>query len=150
MRVRALWATCVVVAMGCGGDAEELPGTTSTLDCESDYDIYEDGLSAAGELYEVTFRSADPAPPDRGDNVWVLGVNALGGGATPELDLRVEPFMPEHGHGTSPDSFTADVVDDTYTIGPVDLFMPGLWVLTFYVEDGEASDAVEFRFCLEG
>jgi len=149
MRAATTWCV-VMLAVACGGSDVDPTGTTATLDCASDYDTYADGLTAAGQAYEVTFLAATPQPPDRGENTWSLQVAPVGGVATTDVSVAVEPFMPEHGHGTSPETFAAEVVDGAFDVGPIDLFMPGLWVLTFYVDDGQVVDAVEFRFCLEG
>lgn len=145
------WLTLsVLAAAACSGSDEgDTAEPTMTIDCGSDYDIYAPGLAASGQSYTVTFLSADPAPPDRGDNVWSVEVSDASG-IRDDLGLTVEPFMPEHGHGTSPASFTGSSAAGAYDFEPIDLFMPGLWVLTFYVDDGLESDPVEFRFCLEG
>ena len=148
--MRVSMAVCVGLMVACGGSTDGPGNTTQTIDCGSDYDLYTDGLSADGTAYRVAFRSAEPSPPDRGDNAWVVEVTDLQGASTPEVVLSVEPFMPEHGHGTSPSAFDADVAGDAFVFEPIDLFMPGLWVVTFYVDDGVMVDAAEFRFCLEG
>lgn len=66
--------------------------------------------------------------------------------------LLVRPFMPEHGHGTTPETFaTTFSSDGTYQSEAVDLFMPGAWELNFEFDDGAgATDAALFTFCIEG
>lgn len=122
---------------------------------EEGLDSYVQGLSKTGEAgAKVTFVSADPAPPDVGVNIWSLEVTDATGGSLGEGgEVVVRPFMPQHGHGSSPATFTAtrEAAGQTWTVPPMDLFMPGLWELTVELaHDGEPIDQVVFRFCLEG
>jgi hypothetical protein len=144
------WLCLLALTIACSGDDPDDTPEPEPVDCGSDADVYTPGLSAPAGDYEVVFDAADPSPPDRGDNVWTVQVLDASGAPVQGLQMEVEPFMPEHGHGTSPATFPATAEGDAYTFGPVDLFMPGLWVVTFHVDDGAAASAAEFRFCLEG
>ena len=67
--------------------------------------------------------------------------------------VPITPFMPEHGHGTNPEFYTTEATGDagTYESVPMDLFMSGLWTLTFSVQSGDVVlDESTFTFCMEG
>ena len=113
-------------------------------------DTYVDGLMKIGDRYHVTLMSADPAPPDVGDNTWTLRITDPDGTPIESAKVTVSPFMPAHGHGTSPADHTAlHSSAGEYQVGPIDLFMPGTWETTVKVE-GDAEDSVVFSFELEG
>jgi len=160
----ALGATALLAACSGGSDeadATDDPGTTAELDCAEAYDTYEPGMSKQGLDYTYTMLSADPDPPDRGENTWEIEVTDVAGAPVAGLPLLVEPFMPEHDHGTNPATFDAeDLGDGVYRFTDIDLFMPGLWQLFVRVDDGSAAEQTdadpavveqaEFRFCLQG
>ncbi len=115
-------------------------------------DVYADGLMKMGHMgnFHVMLMGADPAPPDVGDNTWTLRVMDTEQNPIDGAKVTVTPYMPLHGHGTSPADYTATFGEDgTYQVGPFDLFMPGVWETTVKVE-GEVKDSVMFAFELEG
>ena len=124
--------------------------------CGEPGDDYVAGMVANGTegLVDVTLVSADPGPPEKGDNLFVLSLSdaaddALLEGAT----VVLRPWMSEHGHGSSPETFavTAGTEAGTYETEPVNLFMGGLWDLVFEVETAEGNtDTATFTFCIEG
>lgn len=135
------------------GDSAD-SGQTQDHGCaeETRDDDYMLGLERAGEHVRVRFVDAMPAPPARYDNTWTIEVLDLASD-TPidEVELEVEPFMPDHNHGTS---IACDVKDTDepgqLELDPVNLFMPGLWEvrLHFTLDEG-ATDEVVFRFCVD-
>jgi hypothetical protein len=113
-------------------------------------DDYAVGLSKTGMSMTATFVSADPAPPVKGDNTWVLSFTDSGGAPLDGLAITVTPLMPDHGHGTP----VVAVVTPTgeagqYSIEPVNLFMEGYWEVTFEITQGDVQDSVVFGFCVE-
>jgi len=123
-----------------------------------DGDQYEDGISKTGEEVVVTIESADPAPPDRGLNTWIMTAS-LDGQPLDDAIITVSPFMPEHNHGSTPADYVGIAVLDADTprfeVGPFDLFMPGLWEVTVTVQSdslasSNGTDEVMFVFDLEG
>jgi len=63
----------------------------------------------------------------------------------------VDPFMPDHGRGTSVHAEAASNGDGTYTIVPLYFFMPGVWRITFTnAADAGPSDSAAFFFCVPG
>ena len=124
--------------------------------CGISTDHFMVGMTTAGTegVVEVVLVSADPAPPDKGDNVvTVQAVDATDGAALDGATLVLVPFMPEHGHGSSPESFslTATGNPGEYVTETFDLFMGGVWDLTFQITTADAAtDEATFRFCIEG
>ena len=123
-------------------------------DCGIPADTYSAGLAKEGEssVFSFTMVSDVPAPPDRGDNVFTMRIVDGADAAMDDGSLIIRPFMPEHGHGTTPETFeTTFSSDGTYESAPVDLFMPGAWELNFEFDDGAGTtDAALFTFCIEG
>lgn len=150
----------LALMVGCGGeeasnndhDHEHQNHENHDANNASDVDVYADGLMKMGhnENFHVMLMGADPAPPDVGDNVWTIRVMDTDDNPVDGAKVTVTPFMPAHGHGTSPADFTGTFTENgTYEVGPMDLFMPGKWETTVKVE-GESEDMVTFTFMLEG
>jgi hypothetical protein len=136
----------------CGGPDEDVP-----VDCSkvTNVDTFVVGLEHPGMAGRYNFRlmSADPAPPARGDNTWVVQVNSLNAGVvgTPVTGatLRVTPFMPEHGHGTAvPIEITPMTEPGQYQATPVNMWMEGVWETTIRATVGADTDSAVFKFCL--
>ncbi len=134
--------------------ADTASGGSSAVGCAEDDrdDEYMLGLARAGQQLTVRFVDAMPSPPARFDNVWTIEVlDVMTGAPVDEVSLEVEPFMPDHNHGTS----IACQVTDMETPGqlqldPVNLFMPGLWeVRLHFTLDAGTTDEVVFRFCVD-
>ncbi len=124
--------------------------------CGEPGDHYLAGMTALGAdgLVELTLVSSDPGPPEKGDNVFVVSVASAADGAVLQgAGVVLRPWMPEHGHGSSPETFS---VVEGATVGEfqaegVDLFMGGLWELAFEVESAAGDiDTATFTFCVEG
>jgi len=117
-------------------------------------DTFVVGLDHKGEsgLLDFQLMSADPAPPARGNNTWVVQIMSMNAGvdATP-LDgaaITVTPYMPAHQHGTPViASVTPTGTPGQYTLSPVNLWMPGVWQTTIAVTTPTKDQAV-FSFCL--
>ena len=122
--------------------------------CEAETrdDTYELGMEKAGAELLVRFVDADPAPPDRGDNTWTIEVLDLATGMpADDVTLSVEPYMPDHKHGSS---IKCDVTKmpepGELQLSPVNLFMPGLWqVQLHFVRTDMSTDRVDFNFCVD-
>ena len=89
---------------------------------------FSEGVSATtgatGATVEIV--TADPAPPDVGENVWVLRISDASGPLT-GLAPIVTPWMPMHEHGLFPATYAAtDLGDGTYDLAPFDLIIPKL------------------------
>lgn len=136
----------------CQAPHEDHVGEPAPRGCELETrdDDYALGLTKRGEWTDVAFKDALPAPPSRGDNTWTVHVTDHAGHALDDLDVAVDPFMPDHFHGTtircevSPGDAPGD-----YVLDPLNLFMPGLWEVTVTVSDGAREDEVLFSFCVD-
>lgn len=147
-----------------GGDPEttSTSGTTSSgaggsaAFCSSDprADAYVVGLSRASKdgTLKVRFVDANPAPPAKGTNTFVVAIEDEAGKPVDGATVTLTPFMPDHGHGSSVTPQVAPGKDPgTYQVSNVYLFMPGIWQLTFDVTPaGQTKRSVVFTFCVEG
>lgn len=123
-------------------------------DAGSDSDEFYAGIerTSAEGRFLVRITDAEPAPPGRGDNTWWLSIETDGGAALAGATVEARPFMPEHGHGTSPPAFEATELETAgeYVVGPFDLFMPSLWEVVIVVTTPEWTDEATFAFDIEG
>jgi hypothetical protein len=147
---------------GCGGDTKADSGGHGHDDgshaheetCGEPGETFTAGMSKDGPAGAVGFAltSAVPAPPDKGDNLWTVTLTDSNGDAITDATLTVEPWMPEHEHGSSPESFSAQSNGEgAYETEAINLFMGGLWELTLIAALGDGTvDQVTFTFCIEG
>lgn len=152
-----LRATLAVVGLGaaaCGSEDASLDvGGELDLSCPGAIDFVPGiELRTSRTRSVVAISDAVPSPPDRGDNTWKIAVFDASGEPMIDASLAVRPWMPLHGHGTTPSVFEAvSPTAGEYEVDVFDLFMPGLWEFTVDIaaEDGEPDEAV-FLFCVEG
>jgi hypothetical protein len=132
------------------GETDETGGEGVCV-VETRDDEFAIGLSKSGALVRATFVSADPAPPIKGDNTWVIEVTDLNGAPLADLSMVAVPMMPDHGHGTPINAIvTALAEPGRYEITPVNLFMTGYWETTIDVTlAGGEQDSLMFGFCVE-
>ena len=173
MRIASSLALALSIAvLGCGGsNANTGPDADIvSYNCAADTrpQQYTVGLDNHGKngLIDFKLMSADPAPPARGDNTWLVQLNAMtegsdgSGGSAVAIDgaaidgaaLVVTPYMPDHQHGTPIMVGITDQGSGLYQLTPVNLWMPGYWETTIDVTSGSGSDAVKdstiYKFCL--
>lgn len=137
--------------MACGG--ESTVPATAACDAETRADTYVANLTKAGAMQNFSLRliESTPRPPDRGDNTWALQLLDQNLVAVSTGTVTAKPWMPDHGHGTTPQMHRARATGGGQLhLGPMDLFMPGYWTVTFSVEADGKEDTVVFKFCLEG
>ncbi len=106
-------------------------------------------MSKSDGKITVSIMNADPAPPARYNNTWVVEVRSDG---TPVSDavLSVAPDMPDHGHGAQAVKVTPQS-DGLYELTPLNLFMPGYWEVPIQITLDDQSEAeVVFGFCIQG
>ena len=97
--------------------------------------------------------SANPAPPARDDNTWVLQLSSMSGGTVGApvsgATVTVTPFMPDHQHGSGKTVVVEPMTEaGQYELAPVNLWMPGLWETTISASSATGTDSVVFRFCI--
>jgi hypothetical protein len=155
-------AMLAIVAPACspsstgGGGGSNGTGTSQASVCAGDPRAtpYAVGLSAKATdgAFAVTFVDAMPAPPTKGENVWTVKISDGSGGPVTGATVTVNPFMPDHGHGSSiVPQVTPMGTDGTYAVSLLDLFMPGIWQVTFDIAPASGpTDTVVFTFCVDG
>lgn len=157
--MRPSTSRCLAVSLGlaalglgaCADDGHD-DGTSYNCAAETRDEEFVVGLSKAGMGSKLEFKlvSADPAPPLRGDNIWILQLTTMAQPAAPltGATMGVTPFMPDHQHGSGKTvKITPMTEAGQYKLEPVNLWMPGLWETTIEV-DGASGDKAVFRFCL--
>ncbi len=104
---------------------------------------------AAGAL-SVKLQSIDPNPVIKGNNDWKIQVVDASGAPVSDATITVKPFMPDHGHGSSITPQVAAGADPgTYDVSLLNLFMPGIWTVTFDVTTQDnVTDSSVFTFCV--
>lgn len=134
-------------------DENGQPLPEGSVDCSSDPRLGDYvGVDTMGELGVLAFRleQVAPAPPARGINTFQLNIQDING--APMLgELRVDPRMPDHGHGTSirPRVMASD--NGQYTIEQLYLFMAGVWSIQLEARtEGTMLDRKALFFCIEG
>jgi len=95
-------------------------------------------LSASGTLRLEVF--SDPQPPVRGNVAVRYRISDLSSQPVNGLTLRVVPWMPAMGHGTSVVPSVSATGAGLYDLSNVYLFMPGDWQLRTAIS-GAATDS---------
>lgn len=153
------YSSIFVLGLGlaaCGTDPGH--GGGDDVDCATvtGVDTFVVGLEKIGGsgLYAFSLMSADPAPPARGNNDWIVQVNAMNAGVVgapvSDATIKVTPFMPAHQHGTGvPVTITPMTEAGQYQLSPVNLWMQGVWETTIRATVGTSSDSVVYKFCVD-
>ncbi len=149
--------TCVVLGSilvaACGGDDHDDDPVDCTAVTGTDEFVVGLQKTGAGGMLDFQLMSAEPAPPARNDNTWVVQVSSMQSGVVgvpiDGATLTVTPFMPEHQHG-SPIRVTVTPAGTAgqYLLSPVNLWMPGVWETTIRATSGSTTDTAIYKFCI--
>ena len=145
------WLLALLVLGACEsddtGDDDSEPMTCVDDERAEDFPV---DLGKTGTGNTVTIVDAMPAIPDRGDNTWTVRITDASGAPEEGMVVSLRPWMPDHGHGSPVEPQITDLGGGEYRIESLNLFMPGLWQVTFGLETptGE-SDEVMFSLCIE-
>ena len=134
------------------------PPSTGVGCTQAEADTYVPGMKKPGDAGRYSFElvSSTPAPPALDDNTFVVQVSdADESPVAGELSVALD--MPEHGHPSPKQpNVSFDPAASAFTLDPMQLFMVGLWRLTFtFTPDaGSASasvvgDSAVFKFCID-
>jgi len=149
----------VALVAACGASGNAPADADEALACVNSMrgDLYAAGLAHPGTSGLLRFElvSADPAPPARNLNTWVLQINSMASGlvGAPAADatLTVTPFMPDHQHGAG--AYTVEVTPlpdaGQYQLSKINTWMPGYWEITIDAQVGAVRDTVVFKFCIQ-
>lgn len=155
----ALLAIPLMMAAGACGSDDSDPAPTGTAaqgSCAEDTraDTFAQGLERAGDdgMFTLRLEQGQPAPPELGDNEWVVELLDSSGAPLDGAVMQVKAWMPDHGHGTVPLFHDLEPMGEPgmYRVGPLDLFMAGFWQFTFTIESDGVTDEAVLGFCLEG
>jgi hypothetical protein len=110
------------------------------------------------KTFKVRIVSAEPTPPAKGLNTWIVRVLSPSGSPVSSASLALhresdspDPSMPDHGHGSLTNAAVVRRANGDFVVEPLDLFMPGVWRVGFDVSaPGQQSDTVAFFFCIPG
>ncbi|HMG21217.1 MAG TPA: FixH family protein [Kofleriaceae bacterium] len=157
MRLLVLSLALTAVAACSGSDAP--PDADEALACQTSGrgDAYAVGFERPGQsgLLDFKFVSADPAPPGRNLNTWVIQINAMTAGAAGApvtgASMIVTPFMPDHQHGAGAYTVQVQAMPDAgqYKLTQINTWMPGYWEITIDAQAGAVHDVVVFKFCIQ-
>ncbi len=102
------------------------------------------GLEKTAGPYTVRWIDGEPAPPNFGDNRWVVELTDSTG---PVLgaQLSVSSWMPEHGHPSVKQTLVTELGEGRYELNPIYLQMPGIWEVTLSIAS-ETEDPVNVLY----
>jgi len=151
-------STKSVVMLGlaaCGTNGDDMSGDDVDCSMVTGVDTFVVGLEHPGQkgTYDFKLMSAEPAPPARGFNTWVVQVNSMNAGVVGApvdgATLKVTPFMPAHMHGSGVEvEITPMTEPGQYKLNPVNLWMQGVWETTVRATVDPSSDSTVFKFCI--
>ena len=155
LALRANWALLALLAAACtSASAGSGADAASLVSCEHDprIAVYTAGIEAKSPDGSVHIRllASDPSPPARGTNTWTIRILGSDGKDLTGATIDVKPFMPDHGHGPSALPVASANADGSWSVANLDLFMPGVWRVTFTVHGPSGDRDVVFFFCIEG
>jgi hypothetical protein len=93
----------------------------------------------------IEVRTAPDQPPSRGLIDVELVVNDADGKPVDGLDLTVQPWMPQMGHGASTKPSIEAMGRGHYVVSKVAFFMPGQWELRTSIA-GSMNDSATVNF----
>jgi hypothetical protein len=120
-------------------------------------DVYRVNLEIPGKsnLLDFTLISADPAPPARNLNTWIIQINSMSNGMVGApatgATMVVTPFMPDHQHGAGAYTVQVQAMPDAgqYKLSQINTWMPGYWEIAIDATVGGVRDTVVFKFCIQ-
>ena len=108
-----------------------------------------DVLTGDSETLRLALVTLDPTVPDLGENEWTVEVRDSGDIPVEGCTIEVEPWMPDHGHGST-DISAVELGAGEYSLTPVEFVMPGYWEVALSITCGEDSDNLLLKLCIEG
>ena len=114
---------------------------------------YGSGLEKASKdgSVKVRFVDATPAPPSRGGNTFTIELVDASNKPIDGATIATKPYMPDHAHGSSVVPDTKPLSGGQYVISNLELFMPGVWEITFTIQPaGGSEQTVVFTLCIDG
>ena len=135
------WSAAVLLLAGCpassSGGAGDMQGTEDAAtagDTNCGLPPFALNMEASGATLNVKLIDAMPSPPEKNQNDWTVEITDQDGKPiTSPDDFVVQPWMPEHGHGTNGRDpvVTALSTPGQFLLSPVYMWMGGLWEIRF-------------------
>ena len=134
---------------GAGASALADAGIVSCAD-DSLAEMYAPDMQMMGThgVLKFVLVQSEPGPPIKGNNTWTMKLTDLSGAPVTGATFKVKPFMPYHGHGTSVVPIVT-AKGESYEIGPLYLYMRGIWQVTLDAKTATQSDTAVFSFCID-
>lgn len=142
----------------CGGGSDATPDADEDgpYNCAADTrgETFKVDMHHAGDSSALDFKltNAMPSPPARNVNSWTLELSSMSAGVVGSSvkggQLKVTPYMPDHAHGPGTNPVVTDNNDGTYTLGNINLWMPGVWQVTVQAATASGNDSTVFVFCI--
>jgi hypothetical protein len=170
MTVRSIWLAPLTLSIclalgsaapaGCSSshadpsDAGTQEDVTGNITCTTDSraQTYTANLEKMGTsgLVKFTLVKADPGPPVKGsDNTWTVQISDAAGQPMGDAEIAIKGIMPDHGHGWSTVPTITKNADGTFTFDKMNMFMHGIWNITFTVTTPSVTDFAVYSFCIE-
>lgn len=100
---------------------------------------------------QLKFTAADPAIPLSGENTWTVEVIDGSGNSLSATSISATAFMPDHGHPSPTTPQFTKLSDGSWRAEGINLFMAGVWRLTFTVKLTGKADSTAVAFvCVQG
>lgn len=131
-----------VFALGCSGESSGASGGRGETVFPAEPLAT---VTTRGGSLVVEVRTAPKQPPTRGLIQVEYVVTDAAGKPVDGLDLGVQPWMPEMGHGTSTKPSIEAMGEGRYVVSNVAFFMPGRWELRTSIA-GAMNDSATIGF----
>jgi hypothetical protein len=113
-------------------------------------DDFRVGTTIEGDSLRMTILDASPAFPIRDDNAWTVMLTDRAGISLENVELTVEPWMPDHGHGARIDVEVTERGDGELHLEPLRLHMAGVWEVSFHVtREAEPLETLVLTVCVD-
>lgn len=172
MNLRSLWlaplslsslALALAVMGAASGGCSSTPGDAAdagpedvqgNITCKNDprAEVYTANMEKDGtnKLVKFTLVRADPGPPLKGSaNQWLMKVTDMSDQPLANADVTISAIMPDHGHSWSTIPAVTKNPDGTVTFDRMNMFMHGIWEITFTATAGTVVDTAAYRFCID-
>jgi hypothetical protein len=143
-------AFVILALAGACGDSttgDDEPEVNCAMEDKDEFIV---GLQKTGTVHDVKLMSSLPAPPQMGDNDWIIHIDTLAGTPVSGATINVTPFMNKpQAHGTPVKVLVAAMpAAGDYQLSRVNLWMPGVWETTIEMSSASGTDEVVYRFCI--
>jgi len=149
----------LALPLGCGSPSAGTDDTSTAVEVEVGCSTDPRGLSplvgasvaSLDGTVRVTVESVDPSVPVRGNNFWVVQVADAAGTPLEGATISIQPFMPDHGHGSPSPASAESLAGGRYKLSPLNFSMPGLWEVRLGITPaGGAKATVTLGACVIG